>query len=321
MITRVPGIRVGHWTDPEGVTGCTVVLCPPGTVGSCDLKGGAPGTRETDAIRPGTVAPHVHAVLLTGGSAFGLAAADGVMWWLEGRGVGFDAGVARVPIVPAAVLFDLAVGDPRARPDAAAGAAACEAASDGPVPEGSVGAGAGATVAKHPDPTAGWKGGIGTAAIREEGVTVAALAAVNALGSITEDDGTPIAENRNPEAEPWTWPGANTTLVVVATDAALTKERAQLLAQAGNEGVSLAVRPSHTMVDGDVVFALGAGGVDAPQAALERMAVACVAEAIRRGVRQAEPLGGVPSIGRPSGGAVAPRDGGADGAGATGGSA
>ncbi len=297
MITAVSGIRVGNWTDPEGVTGCTVVLCPPGTVGSCDLKGGAPGTRETDAIRPGTVAPNVHAVLLTGGSAFGLAAADGVMRWLEDRGVGFDAGAARVPIVPAAVLFDLAVGDPRARPGAAAGISVCEAANDGPVAEGSVGAGTGATVAKHPDPTAGWKGGIGTAAVVEDEVTVGALVAVNALGSITEDDGATIAENRNPEAEPWSWPGANTTLVVVATDAALTKERAQLLARAGNEGVSLAVRPSHTMMDGDVVFALGTGGVEAAQAAIERMAAAAVAEAIRRAVRLAEPVGGVPSIG------------------------
>jgi L-aminopeptidase/D-esterase-like protein len=287
VITRVRGFRVGHWTDREGITGCTVVLCPPGTVGSCDVKGGAPGTRETDALRPGTIAPHVHAVLLTGGSAFGLAAAEGVVRWLEERDVGFDAGVARVPIVPAAVLFDLALGY-----------AACGSATDGPVPEGSVGAGTGATVAKHPDPTAGWKGGVGGASLEEGGVTVAALAAVNALGSVTEDDGTPIAENRNPEAEPRTWPGASTTLVVVATDATLTKERALLLAQAGNEGVSLAVRPSHTMWDGDVVFALGTGEVEAPQLTLERMAAGAVAEAIRRGVRLAEPLGGVPAVGK-----------------------
>ena len=296
MTTQVPGFRVGHWSDPAGVTGCTVVLCPPGTVGSCDVKGGAPGTRETDALRPGTIAPHVHAVLLTGGSAFGLAAADGVVRWLEERDVGFDAGVARVPIVPAAVLFDLSVGDPRSRPDAEAGYAACVAATDGPVVEGSVGAGTGATVAKHPDPVAGWKGGVGGAAVEEGGVTVAALAVVNALGSVTEDDGTPIAENRNPEAEPRVWPGASTTLVVLATNAALSKERALLLAQAGNEGVSLAVRPSHTMFDGDVVFALGAGAVEAPQPALERMAVRATAEAIRRGVRLARPLGGFPAV-------------------------
>lgn len=297
MITSVEGIRVGHWTDREGVTGCTVVLCPPGTVGSCDVKGGAPGTRETDAIRPGTSVPEVHAVLLTGGSAFGLAAADGVVRWLEEQGIGFDAGIARVPIVPAAVLFDLAIGDALARPGADAGIAACEAASDGEVAEGSVGAGTGATVAKHPDPSAGWKGGLGTASVEEDGAIVAALAAVNALGAITEDDGTPIAANRDPDAEPQTWPGANTTLVVVATNAALSKERAQLLAQAGSEGISLAVRPSHTMWDGDAVFSLGTGAVETPQSTLERMAVRAVAEAIRRGVRLAEPLGGVPAVG------------------------
>lgn len=297
MITMVPGIRVGHWSDREGMTGCTVVLCPPGTVGSCDVRGGAPGTRETDAIRPGTSVPEVHAVLLTGGSAFGLAAADGVVRWLEERGIGFDVGVARVPIVPAAVLFDLAIGDALARPGADAGIAACEAASDGEVAEGSVGAGTGATVAKYPDPAAGWRGGLGTAAVEEEGAIVAALAVVNALGAITEDDGTPIAENREPEAEPLTWPGANTTLAVVATNAVLSKDRAQLLAQAGSEGISLAVRPSHTMWDGDAVFSLGTGTVETPQSTLERMAVRAVAEAIRRGVRLAEPLGGVPAVG------------------------
>jgi L-aminopeptidase/D-esterase-like protein len=296
VITSVEGIRVGHWTDRDGMTGCTVVLCPPGTVGSCDVKGGAPGTRETDAIRPGTSVPEVHAVLLTGGSAFGLAAADGVVRWLEERGIGFDVGVARVPIVPAAVLFDLAVGDALARPDADAGIAACAAASDGEVAEGSIGAGTGATVAKHPDPTAGWKGGLGTAAVEEGETVVAALAAVNAMGAITEDDGTPIAANRNPEGEPRVWPGANTTLAVVATNAVLSKERAQLLAQAGSEGLSLAVRPSHTMWDGDAVFSLGTGAVETPQPTLERMAMRAVAEAIRRGVRLAEPLGGVPAV-------------------------
>jgi L-aminopeptidase/D-esterase-like protein len=297
MITRVPGIRVGHVTDLVGLTGCTVVLCPPGTVGSVDVKGGAPGTRETDAIRPGTMTPEIHAVLLTGGSAFGLAAADGVLRWLEARGVGFDTGVARVPIVPAAVLFDLGIGDPSARPDAEDGAAACEAASDGEVAEGNVGAGTGATVAKHPNPAAGWKGGLGTAAVEEGEVVVAALAAVNALGTITEDDGTPIAANRDPEAEPATWPGANTTLAVVATNAVLTKERAQLLAQAGSEGLSLAVRPSHTMWDGDTVFALGTGDVSAAQPTLERLAMRAVAESVRRGVRAAASLGGMPAIG------------------------
>jgi L-aminopeptidase/D-esterase-like protein len=297
MITRVDGIRVGHHTDRTGITGSTVVLCPPGTSGSCDVKGGAPGTRETDAIRPGTITPEVHAVVLSGGSAFGLAAADGVMRWLEERGVGFDTGLARVPIVPAAIVFDLAVGDPNARPDAASGYAACGAATGGDVEEGSVGAGTGATVAKHPNPAAGWKGGVGTAAVEDGEVIVAALAVVNALGDITEDDGTPIAANRNPEAEPATWPGTNTTLAVVATNATCSKERAQLLAQAGSEGISLAVRPSHTMFDGDIVFALATGAIKAPQSTLERLAVRAVAESIRRAVRKAEPLGGFPAVG------------------------
>ncbi len=193
---------MGHVTDLTGITGCTVVLCPPRTTGSVDVKGGAPGTRETDAIRPGTSVDEIHAVLLTGGSAFGLAAAGGVARWLEEREVGFDAGVARVPIVPAAVLFDLAIGESTARPDEAAGYAACEAAVDGDVEEGSVGAGTGATVAKHPDPAACWKGGVGGASVEAGEVVVAALAAVNALGAVVEEDGEPIAENRNPDAEP-----------------------------------------------------------------------------------------------------------------------
>ena len=302
MITRVRGIRVGHSTDLVGLTGCTVVLCPPGTIGSVDVRGGAPGTRETDALRPGTLVQEVHAVLLTGGSAFGLAAADGVAGWLEEQGVGFDAGVALVPIVPAAVLFDLAVGDPKARPDAAAGYAACEAANDGDVPEGSVGAGTGATVAKIPQPALGWKGGIGNAAVKDGAVIVAALAAVNALGSIVEDDGTPIAKNRGDrDAEPQIWPGSNTTLAVVATNAALSKERAQLLAQAAHEGFARAIEPSHTIWDGDTVFSLATGEVEAPQAQLEEMAVRAVADAIRRGVRSAQSLGGVPAVGSAQG--------------------
>jgi L-aminopeptidase/D-esterase-like protein len=297
MITRVDGIQVGHASDRVGLTGCTVILCPPGTVGSVDVKGGAPGTRETDAIRPGTLVPDVHAVLLTGGSSFGLAAATGVVRWLEERGVGFDAGPARVPIVPAAVVFDLGVGDAAARPGEADGYAACEAAATGDVAEGSVGAGTGATFAKRPDPAAGWKGGLGSASVEEDGVVVGALAVVNALGTVLDEDGNPIAENRNPEAEQRIWPGSNTTLVAVATNATLTKDRAWLLAQAGNEGLSLAISPAHTMWDGDTVFALATGQVEVGQPVVERLAVAAVARSIRRAVRAAEPLGGVPAIG------------------------
>lgn len=297
MITRVEGIRVGHVTDGVGLTGCTVVLCPAGTVGSVDVKGGAPGTRETDALRPGTLVPEVHAVLLTGGSAFGLAAATGVVRWLEERGIGFDTGVARVPIVPAAVLFDLAVGHAAARPDEAAGFAACEAAAEGELAEGSVGAGTGATFAKLPDPAAGWKGGVGSAAVTEGDLIVGALAAVNALGTVLDEAGDPLVQNRNPDAPERIWPGSNTTLVVVATNARLTKDRAWLLAQAGNEGLSLAISPAHTMWDGDTVFALATGQVEAAQPVVERLAVAAVVEAIRRAVRAATSLGGVPAIG------------------------
>lgn len=288
MITRVAGIRVGHWTDPVGMTGCTVVVTPPGTVGGVSVMGGAPGTRETDALRPGTLVDEVHAVLLTGGSAFGLAAADGVMRGLESRGVGFDVGVARVPIVPAAVLFDLATGDAKARPDAAAGLAAFEAAADGPVAEGSVGAGTGATCAKAPDP-AGWvKGGVGSSSASDGDLIVGALAVVNSLGEVLDEDGAPLAANRStggPQTDPF--PRGNTTLVVVATNARLSKDRANLLALAAQSGLASAVRPAHTRYDGDTVFALATGEVDARQAAVEALAEGVVADAIRRGVRAA----------------------------------
>jgi L-aminopeptidase/D-esterase-like protein len=296
VITRVPGIRVGHWTDPVGLTGCTVVLPPPGTMGSGEVRGGAPGTRETDLLRPGMLVQEVHAVLLTGGSAFGLAAADGVVRWLEERGVGFDARVARVPIVPAAVLFDLGVGDPSTRPGPDAGYAACEAAAD-VVPEGSVGAGTGATVATLNGPEGAVKGGIGTASRQDGDVVVGALAAVNALGEIVEEDGAVIAGSRVAEPDLPAAPagGTNTTLVVVAANARLSKERAHLLALAAHDGFDAAIRPAHTMLDGDTVFSLATGQVEADQRTLEQMAVEAVAEAIRRGVQEADGIPGVPS--------------------------
>jgi L-aminopeptidase/D-esterase-like protein len=299
MITRVAGISVGHWTDRVGLTGCTVVLPPPGTVASGAVRGGAPGTRETDLLRPGMLVEEAHAVLLTGGSAFGLAAADGVMAFLAEAGVGFDAGAARVPIVPAAVLFDLGVGDPGARPGPAEGRAACEAATDGDIQEGDVGAGMGATVAKVFGVEHGRKGGIGSSAGREGEVVVGALAAVNALGEIVNDDGSVIAGSRSPDrpdesAAASGQPG-NTTLVVVATNATLTKERAHLLAQAAHEGISAAVRPAHTIWDGDTVFTLATGGVGADQRTVEALAVTATSEAIRRAVLAADGVPGFPS--------------------------
>ena len=305
MITRIPGIRVGHATDAEGLTGCTVVLCPPGTIGSGEVRGGAPGTRETDLLRPGMLVEEVHAILLTGGSAFGLAAADGVMRYLEEQGIGFDAEVARVPIVPAAVLFDLGIGDPGARPGPDEGYAACASASH-EVPEGSVGAGTGATVAKVRGLSHAMKGGVGTASVERDGLIVGALFAVNALGEIVDDDGAVLVGARGgqddgtPEdAEPpeQTPPLGNTTIGVVATNARLSKERAHLLALACHDGLARAIRPSHTIWDGDTVFTLATGEVDASQALVEELAEQVVAEAIRRGVRLATGASGIPGIG------------------------
>ena len=280
----VEGIRVGHWTDRQARTGCTVVLCPPGTVGSGDVRGGAPGTRETDLLRPGMLVHHVDAVLVTGGSAFGLAAADGVVRWLEERDRGFDTGVARVPIVPAAVLFDLGVGEAAVRPGPDEGYAACEAATDAPE-EGAVGAGAGATVAKLHGPGRARPGGLGMRVASEEGVTVAALAAVNAFGEIVDDGGEILVGALPGEDDQDTppWP-TNTTIVVVATDAVLSRKGAHALAAASHRGLARAVRPAHTMWDGDTVFTLATGRTEAPQPLLERLAADVVADAVRRAV-------------------------------------
>ena len=245
----------------------------------------------------------MNAVLLAGGSAFGLAAADGVMRFLEERGVGFDAGVARVPIVPAAILFDLGVGDPSARPGPDQGYAACAAASD-EVAEGNVGAGTGATVAKLHGVDRAMKGGLGAAVLREGELVVGVLAAVNAYGEVMGEDGSVLAEARggpasDEEQEPAgneTLPGMNTTLVVVATNAKLSKERSHLLALASHDGIAGAIRPAHTMWDGDTAFALATGAVEADQRGLESMAEQATADAIRRAVRLAESVPGFPSV-------------------------
>ncbi len=318
MITKVPGIRVGHWTDPIGLTGCTVVLCPEGTIGSGDVRGGAPGTRETDLLRPGMLVQEVNAVLLGGGSAFGLAAAEGVMRWLEERGLGFETRAGRVPIVPGAILFDLEIGDPRARPGPDQGYAACEAAGVA-VEEGNLGAGTGATVAKLAGMAGAVKGGLGTASNEEAGLIVGALAVVNAVGEILDEDGNVIAGVRTVGPGPGAggspeqglgggWPAEvspppqegvaespNTTLVVVATNARLTRERAHLLAKAAHDGIRAAIRPAHTMWDGDTVFSLATGRVEADQLRIEAMAVELVAESIRRGVLMAESVPGFPA--------------------------
>jgi len=287
MISDVSGIKVGHWTDEVAMTGCTVVLCPPETVGSGEVRGGAPGTRETDLLRPGMLVNWVDAVVLSGGSAFGLAAADGVMKWLAERDRGFDTGSARVPIIPSAVIFDLAVGDGSVRPGPDQGYAACEAASEDML-VGAVGAGAGATVAKVYGPARARRGGLAGASIEGDGIVVAALAVVNALGEIVDDEGGVLlgAVPGEDDVEQGIFPG-NTTLVVVATNAKLSKERANLLAIAGHGGIDAAIRPSHTIWDGDTVFALATGEVEGEQKVVEEMAIEAVARAIR-GVARAE---------------------------------
>jgi len=288
----VAGIRVGHWTDERARTGCTVVLVPPGTVGGVEVRGGAPGTLETDLLRPLATASGPDAVLLAGGSAYGLAAAGGVMRYLEERGVGWRIRDVVVPRVVGAVIFDLLVGDGRVRPGPDAGYAACAAASEAAPTEGAVGAGCGATVGKlygAPRP-----GGVGTASLRVGAATVGALFVVNALGDVVEEDGQVIgaagapAEARLLAGEVPTrgLPGAHTTIGVVATDAALTKAQASRLAQAAHDGLARAVRPAHLPLDGDTVFALATGRAGAAElTALGAAAAAVSAEAIRRAAR------------------------------------
>jgi len=262
-ITVIPGLLVGHDTNEAARTGCTVILTPEGATAAVDVRGAAPGTRETDLLRPENLVEKVHGILLAGGSAFGLAAADGVMRWLNERGHGFDAGVARVPIVPAAVLFDLAVGRNDVWPDADAGYRACEAASDAPVTLGQVGAGTGATVAKLLGPAGAQPGGLGSAIIPlPTGGSVGALAAVNAVGEIYDPatgEKVVAAGGKGPMPGGWPIPGANTTLAVVATDVQLTKTQCRRVAQMAHDGFARAIKPSHTMYDGDTIFALSTG--------------------------------------------------------------
>lgn len=260
-IRDVPSIRVGHWTDADGMTGCTVVLAPDdGAVGGCDVRGSASGTRETALFGHTAVGVPVNAVCLAGGSAFGLAAADGVMRRLAELRIGYPTGVRPVPIVPAAILFDLGVGSPDAAPDADAGYAATRAAeaNDGPL-EGRVGAGTGATVAKLGGVEHARPGGVGSGGVElPDGRRVGAIAAVNALGDIHDLDGRVLAGA--PQAAPTPPPLVNTTLVVVATDVTLDRAQAQKLAELGHDALARAIRPVHTMFDGDVVFSLGTGG-------------------------------------------------------------
>jgi L-aminopeptidase/D-esterase-like protein len=310
-ITDVAGIEVGHFSDPRRPTGCTVVLAREGAVAGVDVRGAAPGTRETDLLAPGNFVQQVHAVMLSGGSAWGLAAAEGAMRWLEERGIGLDVRFGTLPIVPAAVLFDLPVGDARIRPDAAAGYAACEAASNTAPAEGNVGAGSGALVGKLFGAHRAMKGGIGTASVTVNGVTVGALIACNALGDVLDpdtgrvvagartEDGQALLDTRRAllrgELPQPLLAGTNTTLGVIATDARLTKVQANRLASVAHDGLARAINPVHTMSDGDTLFALATGRValegDAPgMTVLGTMAAEVVARATLRAVLAARPV-------------------------------
>jgi len=262
-ITDIPGIRVGHDTNLEAGTGCTVILCDTPAVGGVDVRGSAPATRETDLLRPMNLVEEVNAVVLTGGSAYGLDAASGVMRYLEEHDIGYHTGVARVPIVPAAAIFDLAFGSPTVRPDAAAGYRACEKATTEPVMQGNVGAGAGATVGKMAGPSFMMKGGLGSASTQlSDGTIVGALVVVNAVGDVIDPQTQRVvAGARNQAGEDLfaTNPFGNTTIAVVATNASLTKEQVNKVAQMAHDGMAQAIRPAHTMFDGDAIFALALG--------------------------------------------------------------
>lgn len=315
-ITHVPGIQVGHFTSPLRPTGCTVVFAREGAVAGVDVRGAAPGTRETDLLEPTHLVDRIHAVVLAGGSAFGLDAAAGAVRWLEERGIGFDVGVARVPLVPAAVLFDLHVGDARIRPDAAAGYAACEAAAAAsslgaaamPLVEGCVGAGAGAAVGKLFGMAHAMKGGIGSASVTVDGVTVGALVACNAVGDVVDPEtGRPVAGARTADglglrdtrrallagdAPRTLLAGTNTTIGVVATDAEITKAQARRLAVCAHDGLARAINPVHTLSDGDTLFALGTGRAGKPlgMMVLSTMAAEATARATLRAVLAARSL-------------------------------
>ncbi len=308
-ITQVAGIEVGHFTDARRPTGCTVVLAREGAVGGVDVRGAAPGTRETDLLQPGNLVNQVHAIVLAGGSAWGLEAATGAVRWLEEHGAGLDVGVGRLPLVPSAVLFDLLVGDARIRPDAHAGYQACAQASRRRPMEGNVGAGAGATVGKLFGVARAMKGGVGTASVTVDGVTVGALIACNAVGDVLDPDtghllagartsvrGKTLLDTRRALLRGQTpqpvLKGTNTTIGVIATDALLTSPQAQRLALMGHDGLARTINPVHTQLDGDTLFALGTGasGKTPNMLLLGTMAAEAVARATVRAVLTAHAL-------------------------------
>ena len=314
-ITSVPGIEAGHYTDLVNATGCTVVLCRKGAVGGVDVRGGSPGTRETDLLQPARRVDQLFAVTLSGGSAFGLDAASGVMAWLEEQGVGFRVSPeVIVPIVSSAIIYDLGLVNSKVRPGPEEGQAACAAASKDTLAEGTVGAGTGATVAKTGGTPRAVKGGLGSAAMKlPSDITVAAVVAVNSIGGIWDytngqlvagprrnsggfDDPVGVLLDGSPPASP-TGP-VNTTIGVVATNARLNREESNYLARVSHDGLAITIRPCHTIRDGDTMFAMATGESDATAdlTALGAAAVEATAQAVLRAVRRATGLGGIPAV-------------------------
>jgi len=320
-IIDVSGIEVGHAQNDEALTGCTVVLCRKGAVAGVDVRGSAPGTRETDLLDPVNLVQKVHAVVLAGGSAFGLDAAGGVMRYLDEHGIGFNTGVAKVPIVPAAILFDLKPGKRKIRPDAEMGYQACLNASTGAVAEGNVGAGSGASIGKLFGAALAMKSGLGSASLDlGNGVVVGAIVAVNAFGDVIED-GRIVAGLRSGRIGPLRVGGreyfadtlkmmktlagrnvmrlatrANTVIGVVATNAALTKVEATKVAQMAHDGLARTIRPAHTMLDGDTIFALSTGNRKSDVTTVGTFAAEAMAQAILRAVKLAAPAGSLPGL-------------------------
>jgi L-aminopeptidase/D-esterase-like protein len=288
------GFKVGHWTNQQGNSGCTVVLPPAGNVSSCDIRGSSPSSREVEHLHPDRRLTEIHAVLMTGGSAFGLAAAEGVVSSLEEQGIGYSTPIGPIPIVPGAVVFDLGTADPDARPGVAAGRSACEDAREEGVDTGRIGAGTGATVGKWAGRQFSSPGGVGIANVEEAGASVAAIAVVNSIGDVVAADGSVIAGTTSPSPE-FTLPvqrdrdgaepfPANTVLVTVVTSATLDKRDVRWLASRGSDGIAQSVRPAHTRYDGDVVFAVAAPGPEVSVDLLGHLATQAVAGAVRNAV-------------------------------------
>jgi L-aminopeptidase/D-esterase-like protein len=310
-ITDVGGLKVGHYSDYKGLTGCTVVIAEGGAIAGVDVRGAAPGTRETDLLNPINKIDRVHAILLTGGSAYGLDAASGVMAYLEEKGIGFDVGAGIVPIVPTAVLFDLHIGNHKIRPDAKAGYLACQNSSAGPVEEGNVGAGTGATVGKLLGPNHCMRGGLGSYSHRfPNGVVIGALVAVNSFGDVRDHQTNEILAGTRSSDNSGLFDsvarmldgydvqevfGTNTTIAVVATNAKLDKIQATKLAQMAHNGLARSITPVHTMFDGDTIFALSTGEIEMDINTLGAAAVQVLAEAVKRGVVNAVSAEGAPS--------------------------